>query len=87
MAQVLRSIKVGQLADLAILSADNFSVPAEEIPAIHSLYTVLGGKPVWRAPPFGRPDPLPVSPDWSPVGKFEHGRLPDLGCDCRPAWL
>lgn len=37
-------IAVGQLADLAILSADLFSVPVTEIEAIRSVMTVFGGR-------------------------------------------
>jgi predicted amidohydrolase YtcJ len=63
------SIAVGQLADLAVLSADYFSVPEEEIKRIESVLTVIGGKVVYAAGEFERlaPPPLPVSPDWSPV--------------------
>src|SRR5262249_13459946 len=63
------SIEVGKLADLAVLSADYFSVPEEEIKRIESVLTVVGGKVVYGAGEFARlaPPPLPVSPDWSPV--------------------
>jgi hypothetical protein len=63
------SVEVGKLADLAVLSADYFSVPEEEIKRIESVLTVVGGKVVYGAGEFERlaPPPLPVSPDWSPV--------------------
>ncbi len=63
------SLAVGKLADLAVLSADYFSVPEEEIKRIESVLTVVGGKVVYGAGEFERlaPPPLPVSPDWSPV--------------------
>jgi predicted amidohydrolase YtcJ len=63
------SVEVGKLADLAVLSADYFSVPEEEIKRIESVLTVVGGKVVYGAGQFERlaPPPLPVSPDWSPV--------------------
>jgi hypothetical protein len=63
------TIEVGKLADLAVLSADYFSVPEEEIKRIESVLTVVGGKVVYGAGEFERlaPPPLPVSPDWSPV--------------------
>jgi hypothetical protein len=66
------SIGVGQLADLAVLSADYFSVPEEEIKGIESVLTVVGGKVVYGAGEFGRlaPPPLPVGPGWSPVGVY-----------------
>jgi predicted amidohydrolase YtcJ len=63
------SVTVGMLADLAVLSADYFSVPEEQIKQIESVLTVVGGKVVYGAQEFERlaPPPLPVSPDWSPV--------------------
>ncbi len=65
-------IAPGQLADLAVLSADYFTVKEEEIKAIESVLTILGGKVVYGAEEFGNlaPPPLPVSPDWSPVGSY-----------------
>jgi predicted amidohydrolase YtcJ len=63
------AIKAGQLADLAVLSADYFSVPEEAIKAIESVLTVVGGKIVYASGEFTplAPPPLPVLPDWSPV--------------------
>jgi predicted amidohydrolase YtcJ len=62
----------GQLADLAVLSADYLTVPEQEIKGIESLLTVVGGRIVHAAGDFGNlaPPPLPVSPDWSPVGRY-----------------
>jgi predicted amidohydrolase YtcJ len=59
----------GQLADLAVLSADYFSIPDEQIKRLESVLTMVGGKVVYGAGEFGRlaPAPLPVSPEWSPV--------------------
>jgi predicted amidohydrolase YtcJ len=34
----------GALADLAVLSADVFTVPADQLPAIHSVLTMIGGQ-------------------------------------------
>jgi predicted amidohydrolase YtcJ len=63
------AIAPGQLADLAVLSADYFSVPEPEIQSIESVLTIVGGKVVYAADRFENlsPPPLPVSPDWSPV--------------------
>jgi predicted amidohydrolase YtcJ len=63
------SIAPGQLADFAVLSADYFSVPDEEIKRLESVLTIVGGKVVYAAGEFSKlaPPPLPVSPDWSPV--------------------
>jgi hypothetical protein len=46
------TLEPGRLADLAVLSGDYFSVPAEEIADLESELTLLGGEPVWSAPPF-----------------------------------
>lgn len=62
----------GQLADLAVLSADYFTVADEALKAIESVLTIVGGKIVYAAgelAPLG-PPPIPASPDWSPVGHF-----------------
>ncbi len=66
------SIVPGQLADLAVLSADYFSVPEEEIKNLESVLTIVNGKVVYGAGEFERlsPPPLPVSPDWSPVKHY-----------------
>ena len=72
------AIAPGQLADLAVLSADYFSVPEEEIKRLESVLTIVGGKVVYAAAAFAKlaPPPLPVLPDWSPVkpygGYAEH---------------
>ncbi|MES2595036.1 MAG: amidohydrolase [Verrucomicrobiota bacterium] len=65
-------LKPGQLADLIVLSADYFQVPEEEIKGLHSVLTILGGKPVYAEAEFKEHSPpdLPVTPDWSPVAKF-----------------
>jgi predicted amidohydrolase YtcJ len=39
-------LRPGTDADLAVFSADPLSCPVEELPDIHVLATVLGGKPV-----------------------------------------
>lgn len=63
------SLAPGQLADLAVLSADYFSIPEEQIKHLESLLTIVGGRVVFGAGEFEHlgPRPLPVSPDWSPV--------------------
>jgi len=66
------SIVAGQLADLAVLSEDFFSIPEERIKRLHSVLTVLGGTVVHATEEFSNlaPPPLPVMPDWSPVRHF-----------------
>jgi hypothetical protein len=62
----------GQFADLAVLSADYFSIPDEEIKQLESVLTVVGGKIVYAAEEFSKlaPAALPVSPSWSPVKEY-----------------
>lgn len=64
-------IQAGQLADLAVLSADFFSVHEDDIKAIESVMTVVDGKVVYGAGPFSShgPGEIPVLPEWSPVAK------------------
>jgi predicted amidohydrolase YtcJ len=66
------AIKVGQLADVAVLSADYMTVPEVQIRDLTSVLTVVDGKIVYGDGPFGKlaPPLPPASPDWSPVGKF-----------------
>ncbi|MCM3657789.1 amidohydrolase [Agromyces mediolanus] len=48
------SLEPGKLADLAVLSADYFEVPAEQIHTIVSELTLLGGEAVWDTRAVGR---------------------------------
>jgi len=66
------SLTQGQLADLAVLSSDYFSIPDEEIKNLESVLTIVGGKVVYAADEFSRmaPPELPVSPGWSPVKEY-----------------
>jgi predicted amidohydrolase YtcJ len=65
-------IKVGQLADLAVLSDDYFNVADERIADITSVLTLLGGIPVHASDEFSDlAPPLPLAmPDWSPVNYY-----------------
>jgi predicted amidohydrolase YtcJ len=84
-------IKVGQLADLAVLSDDYFAVAEERIQDITSVLTLLGGKVVHADGDFGKlapPLPSPM-PDWSPVkhyGGYQAGEgaraQPVLAASC-----
>jgi hypothetical protein len=91
-------IAPGQLADLAVLSDDYFTVAEEEIKGIESVLTIVGGRIVYGVDEFGSlaPPPLPVSPDWSPVaryGGYHRASAPvtavQKGCAChnhRQVW-
>jgi predicted amidohydrolase YtcJ len=48
------TLESGKLADLAVLSADYMSTPVKEIGKIRSLLTMLGGRVVYAAAPFGK---------------------------------
>jgi predicted amidohydrolase YtcJ len=62
----------GYFADLAVLSDDYFTVPAEDISRIESVLTVTGGRIVYAAADFeGLAAPLPpIEPAWSPVARY-----------------
>src|SRR5712672_853308 len=66
------AIATGQLADLAVLTADYFAIPEEQIKHLESVLTMVGGKVVWGAGEFAGLAPAlpPVSPSWSPVKSF-----------------
>ncbi len=55
-------IQVGQLADLAVLSADYLHVPGDEIQEITSVLTLLGGKVVYGDGDFGKLRPKSLLP-------------------------
>jgi len=65
-------IKVGQYADIAVLSADYFSVPEDEIRNLVSVLTVVGGRIVYGDDEFSALSPHlpPAMPDWSPVNHY-----------------
>lgn len=66
------SIIPGQLADLAVLSADYFSVADEEIRRLQSVLTIVGGKCVYGAEEFDTlaPPAPAILPEWSPVAAY-----------------
>ncbi|MDJ0788792.1 MAG: amidohydrolase [Myxococcota bacterium] len=66
------ALSPGQLADVAVLSKDFFSVEEEEIKTIEADLTILGGEVVHAQGDFQKlsPDLPPPSPDWSPVARF-----------------
>jgi hypothetical protein len=66
------AIAAGQLADLAVLSGDYFSVAEDGIKTLESVLTIVGGKPVYAAEEFKHlaPPLPPVLPEWSPVAAY-----------------
>lgn len=65
-------IKTGMLADLVVLDRDYFTVDDEQVKQIESVLTIVDGKIVYAKEDFSNhsPAPIPVLPDWSPVGKY-----------------
>lgn len=48
------SLSPGQLADFVIIDRDLFAIPPAQIKDARVLLTVVGGRIVYAAPPFGR---------------------------------
>jgi predicted amidohydrolase YtcJ len=77
------AIAPGQLADLAVLTADYFAIPDDEIQRLESVLTIVGGNVVHGAEDFASlaPELPPVSPSWSPVrsyGGYARSAAPSL---------
>jgi predicted amidohydrolase YtcJ len=66
------AIKVGQYADVAVLSADLMEIPEVDIKELSAVLTIVGGKVVYASGDFNplAPPAIPMSPDWSPVRRF-----------------
>jgi predicted amidohydrolase YtcJ len=66
------TLQAGRLADLAILSADYFAIPVDEVKNLESTLTMVGGRVVYGAGPYASLDaaPLPSLPDWLPVRHY-----------------
>ncbi|HEY4194795.1 MAG TPA: amidohydrolase [Mucilaginibacter sp.] len=77
-------IKVGMLADLAVLDKDYFQVTDEEIKSIEAELTIVAGNIVYAKGDFSSftPEPIPILPDWSPThiynGYYPGSSLPQL---------
>ena len=65
-------IAPGNLADFALLDADYFAVPNDEIGNIRSVLTVVDGRVVFGAGNYSSLAPTvpPAIPAWSPVNYF-----------------
>ena len=86
----------GYFADLAVLSADYFSIADDEIRSLESVLTMVGGEIVYASKEYQPHCPAlpPVSPAWSPVARFggfdnrnlkppQHEHKPIMGIDGR----
>jgi len=84
------AIVAGQLADLAVLSADYFVIPDDDIKRLESALTIVGGNVVHGSEEFAALAPRlpPSAPDWSPVPRFGGYAAPagdrawGLACGC-----
>jgi predicted amidohydrolase YtcJ len=67
--EIKGKISKGQYADMVILNKDYFSIPIDEIRSIHSVLTILNGKPVYAESDYKDLSPVipDVIPSWSPV--------------------
>jgi hypothetical protein len=76
-------IKQGQLADLALLSADMMRIPEDAIRHITSVLTIVNGRIVHGEEEFASlAPPAPrASPDWSPVNVFGGYYKPIACCE------
>jgi len=65
-------IKIGMLADLAVLNHDYFEVSDEQVKSIESDLTIVDGKIVYAKGDFSSfsPPKIPVLPDWSPTKSY-----------------
>lgn len=65
-------LEPGRFADLAVLSDDYFTVEDDAIRGLESVLTMVGGRVVHGTREYAglAPSLPPVSPDWSPVGRF-----------------
>lgn len=70
--EVKGAITAGEYADLAVLSADYFTVTEEDIKNLTSVLTLVDGKVVHGDGEFTdlAPPLPPVSPDWSPIKAY-----------------
>ena len=66
-------LRVGQRADLAMLTADYFAVPDDDIAKLESVLTIVQGRVVHAAAEYQAlgPPPLAPAPAWSPVAHQE----------------
>jgi predicted amidohydrolase YtcJ len=80
------ALKVGRLADFAVLTRDYFGVPESDIGDLHSVLTVVGGRIVHGDGDFASLAPaMPAaSPDWSPAGRYARLQPTAAACCAAP---
>ncbi|MBO9729700.1 MAG: amidohydrolase [Chitinophaga sp.] len=63
----------GQYADMVIISKDYFTIPIDDITSIHSLLTIVNGKPVYGEGDYaGLNKSMPLAiPEWSPARYYD----------------
>ncbi|MCC6780459.1 MAG: amidohydrolase [Hyphomicrobiales bacterium] len=66
------TLSVGRWADLAVLSADYLSVPAERISQLTSVLTIVGGRVVYGEGQYAAlaPKAPAATPDWLPINRY-----------------
>ena len=66
------TLEPGKLADLAVLSADYFSIPVDQVMDVESVLTMVGGRVVYASAAFSSLDApaLPMLPGWLPVQHY-----------------
>jgi predicted amidohydrolase YtcJ len=77
------TIAPGMLADIAVLSDDYMTVPADRISDLAAVMTVVGGRVVYGADKFASlaPAALKVAPDWLPISSYSSWHKADLAAD------
>jgi predicted amidohydrolase YtcJ len=76
----------GQLADFAVLTADYFTIPEEEIRTLESVLTVVGGTVVYAENDFRSlaPPALPAGLDWAPTERYGGYQIQTNGIEAHP---
>lgn len=66
------ALVAGELADLAVLTADLMTVEQEQIKSLSSVLTIMNGNIVYASDEFSDLNPAlpPAMPEWSPVNEF-----------------
>jgi hypothetical protein len=73
------TLSVGKWADLAVLSDDYLTVPEDEISALSSVLTMVGGRIVYAEGKYAglAPPAAKAAPDWLPINAYPGYRKAD----------